>query len=99
MAAYQAKTTIDFCFSPLFPPFSLFTLPAATISLIHQLKFGFFGFKKSQKISIPLLQRLHLCRFHLLQNVLCESLVKDVGLGREDCTLHFPSSFFSKQVS
>ncbi len=24
--------------------------------------------------------------------MLCESLVNDVGLGKENCTLHFPSS-------
>ena len=51
---FKAKTTIHFQFFPLFPPFPLFTLRAATISLIHPLKFCFFGFKKSPKISISL---------------------------------------------
>ena len=31
-------------------------------------------------------------RFHLLENVLCESLVNDVGLGKQDLILHFPRS-------
>ena len=43
----KPKRRFIFSFSPLFPPFSLFTLRAATISLIHPLKFCFFGFKKS----------------------------------------------------
>jgi hypothetical protein len=50
----KPKRRFIFSFFPLFPPFPLFTLRAATISLIHPQKFGFFGFKKSQKISISL---------------------------------------------
>ena len=46
----KPKRRFIFSFFPLFPPFPLFTFRAATISLIHPLKFCFFGFKKSPKI-------------------------------------------------
>jgi hypothetical protein len=45
----KPKRRLIFVFLSLFPPFPFFTLPAATISLIHQLKFGFFGFKNRRK--------------------------------------------------
>jgi hypothetical protein len=50
----KPKRRFIFSFFPLFPPFPLFTFRAATISLSHPLKFCFFGFKKSPKISISL---------------------------------------------
>jgi hypothetical protein len=46
----KPKRRFIFGFFPLLPPFPLFTFCAATISLIHPLKFWFFGFKKSPKI-------------------------------------------------
>jgi len=50
----KPKRRFIFGFFPLFLPFPLFNLRAATFSLIHPLKFWFFGFKKSPKISISL---------------------------------------------